>query len=330
MTYATRRSALKTLAIGAAAAPLSLMPFDRGKAIAQTTTANEQAPGFYRFRVGDLVVTTLFDGELRRPMVESYVTNAPLEAVQEAMRRARLPIDHFFNPYVFTAVRSDQGIVLIDTGTGDLFDASIDQGDRSLTAAGIAKEDVALIVITHFHPDHVGGLTTPGGEPAFPNARLLFPEPEHVFLNNSAAHAGMPDMVRGFVPAALDKIAPYAGRMDLYAGGDALSENLTAMATPGHTPGHMAVRITSGGESVIVVGDAITYAPIFAANPGWHILFDMDGPAAEASRGPLIEESVTGGTRLIGTHFPFPGLGSVVREGGSLRYVQDWWAGTLR
>lgn len=285
----------------------------------------KQAPGFYRTRVGDISVTTLYDGELRRPIDESYVRNAAIEDVRHALSHALLPATHIDNPYTFTAARTDGQLILIDTGTGDLLDPSIDEGERSLSGAGIDRAEVDMVILTHYHPDHVGGLTLPGGAPAFPNAEILFPRGEHAFIHDPAAVQNLPQIMQDFAEAARRRLAAYGDRVRLYEDGDVLAEGVTALSTPGHTPDHMAIRLESRGETLIVVGDAVTYPALFIANPDWHVVFDGDGIRAQETRTGLLSRAAETGSRFVGTHFPFPSIGRIVTRGRGFAYVPDRW-----
>ena len=321
-TVITRRDAMLGLAAAGLWSGATIR--DAGAAMPM---AGVQAPGYYRTRVGAFEVTTLFDGELRRPIDGDYVRNATIEQINAALAQADRPTDHFYNHYTFTAVNTGPQLVLIDTSTGDLFSAEIDQGARSMAAAGIDPARVDLVVLTHFHPDHVGGLTDADGTPVFPNADVLFPEADFALLEDTAADR-LPEMVQRFVGAARAKLGAYGDRLRLFGDGEPLAPGLTALATPGHTPGHMAVQIESEGDALLVLGDSVTYPPLFVANPGWHVVFDMDGPQAEASRRALLDRAAADRVRVIGYHFPFPSIGRVAAAGDGFRYVPELWAGT--
>ena len=321
-TLITRRDAMRGLTAAGICTTVAT-----GRAGAAMPIAGVQAPGYYRTRVGAFEITTLFDGELRRPIDGTYVRNATIEQIHDALTAAHRPTDHFYNHYTFTAVNTGPQLALVDTGTGDLFSAEIDQGARSMAAAGIDPARVDLVVLTHFHPDHVGGLTDAAGTPVFPNADVLFPEDDFALLEDAGAADRLPEMVQRFVGAARAKLGAYGDRLRLYRDGETLAPGLTALATPGHTPGHMVVHVESEGDQLLVLGDSVTYPPLFVANPGWHVVFDMDGPQAEASRRALLDRAASDGARVVGYHFPFPSIGRVAAAGDGFHYVPELWAG---
>ncbi len=317
----SRRALLAQTAALAALAP---------SAMATTPMATEQVPGVYRTRLGAFEITTLFDGELRRPIDDTYIRNAPFADVQAALETALLPTGFIDNPYTFTAINTGSQLILVDTGTGDLFDPSIDQGVRSLAAAGIAPEDVDLVVLTHYHPDHVGGLTNPDGSPAFPNAEILFPEVEHQFLFDPARTDRLPQIMQTFADQARTKLSAYEGRLRLITDNEEIAPGITALASPGHTAGHIVLHVESEGEELLVLGDTVTYPALFVANPNWHVVFDADGPQAAETRIALLDRAVADGARIIGYHFPFPSIGRVAATGDGFAYVPERWSGILR
>lgn len=292
----------------------------------QSPPPDAQVPGVYRTSVGRIGVTTLYDGELRREVTDGYVRNASLADLQDALTDALLPPTHFNNPYTFTAIETGGQRLLVDTGTGGSFVPTINDGPRAMAAAGIVPEEIDAVILTHFHPDHVGGLTDEHGQPRFPNAQILFPVDEFGLIQNDGFVANMPPMMRGFALAARERLTAYGDAVHLFNDGDVLAEGVRAFATPGHTQGHMAVIVDSDGETMIILGDAITYPALFVPNPGWHVVFDGDGPQAEATRIDLLRRASASGARLVGTHFPFPSIGRVARRDSGFQYVPERWS----
>ena len=150
-----RRTLLGTAAAAAA------LPLSSRQARAQANVpkqANAPLPGVFRYRVGSFELTSLFDGYGTRPLDEKFITNAPVDQVRAAARDAFLPTDTLKLSYTPTVVHTGTNVVLLDAGTGGKLGATTGMMSRGLDAAGIAPSAVTVIVISHFHPDHITGI----------------------------------------------------------------------------------------------------------------------------------------------------------------------------
>lgn len=184
-----------------------------------------------------------------------------------------------------------------------------------LAAAGAAPEDIDVVLCTHLHFDHVGWNTRWTGAawtPTFPNARYLFAEGEWAHWEARAAH--------GYVMH--DSLRPVmdAGLADLVAPDHAITDEVALFPTPGHTPGHVSVRIRSGGAEAIITGDALHH-PCQVAHPEWPSLADSDRERARATRTALIDEAAARGVLVIGTHFAPPAAGRVAADTTARRLI---------
>jgi glyoxylase-like metal-dependent hydrolase (beta-lactamase superfamily II) len=323
----------RRLALGAAlAAPalLTLRP-----AFAQTAPAavppSPQAPGFYRFRLGDITVVTVHDGMVRRANpLEGLVVNQPASAVQAALEAAMLPTQNLGNPYIVTFLETPRGVVAFDAGTGaGQLPAGTGLLPQNLAAAGIRPENVTLICVSHFHGDHITGLTTPDNRPFYPNAEVAVPAAEWAWFSDEANAARSPQQQRGTFPNTARRFAPLRARMRIFEDGAELAPGIRAIATPGHTPGHTAFHVTSGSQQLFVTGDAAGRPELFLRSPGWHSVFDFDPVLAEQSRRRLFGRIAAERARMAAYHFNFPGTGFVAQEGDGFRFVPADWMGVV-
>jgi glyoxylase-like metal-dependent hydrolase (beta-lactamase superfamily II) len=287
--------------------------------------AGTQAAGFYRRKVGAFEVTAMIDGvlPLGREMFPGAVA-APAEA-DRLLARAFEPRTGAVSPINAFAVNTGDRLVLIDAGTSNSMGPGFGAVPRNLEAAGMKPEDVDLVLLTHLHPDHAGGLLKPDGAPQFPNAEVAVAEPEHAFWTNDAILAQAPAEARPFFEIARRSIAPYAARLRRFAPGTEVSPGLTTIAAPGHTPGHTLVRIASGSDQLLVIADSVHSAALQFARPDWAIGFDADPAAASASRRRVLDMAAADRLLLAGSHLPFPGLGRVLKDGDAYAYVPEPW-----
>ena len=292
--------------------------------------ASGQAPGFYRYKVGDIEVTALNDGFMARP-VDALVKNAPAAEVKRALADAFLPQDTLPISFTTLALRTgaDRKLVLIDTGLGDMGAPTTGLWTRNFKAAGFDPKDVAAVIISHFHPDHVNGLRRKDGTAVFPNAEVMVPAAEWAFWTDDAKAAAAPEGARANFENVRRVFGPIAKDVKQYKGGDELATGVTAMNAPGHTPGHTAYAVTSGKGRLLVMSDTSNHPALFVRHPGWHVMFDMDAAQAETTRRTLLETAAAERMQVAFYHAPFPATGHVAREGDGFRLVPVEWRASL-
>ncbi len=284
--------------------------------------AAPSAPRFHRMTVGSLPVAVVQDGVARLPDVtRSFVPGVPAEAVSAALAAAGTPGPGLDNPYNQTIVQTCAGLVLLDTGFGQGGPPGTGQRPAAMRAAGFDPAAVTMVVISHFHGDHVGGLLAPDGTPAFPNAAIKVPEAEWAFWNDAGEESRASEARRPGFANARRRFAPYAEKVERFRPGAEVAPGITAVDTRGHSPGHVSFLIADGTAQCLVIGDAVIAPALFMANPEWYPMFDMDPTQAVEMRKRLLERAAAERMPVVGYHFPFPATGRVERAGTGYRLV---------
>jgi glyoxylase-like metal-dependent hydrolase (beta-lactamase superfamily II) len=322
----TRRNLLAGAA-GIATAPL----WPSISANAAAPLADKQAPSFYRYKVGDIQVTVISDGVNTFPLADSFVPNVKKEDVAAALEKAYMPKDKVSIQFGPLVINSGGKLIVLDTGNGPGAFASskgaVGQFATNMAAAGVDPKAVDMVVISHFHGDHINGLLSADNVLAFPNAEVLVPATEwKYFMDDAEMSRQTSERMKGvfangrrvFEAGLKKKVTPYEWGKDVAPG-------LLAVETVGHTPGHTSYVLSSGSGKVFIQSDVTNIPYLFAANPGWHAFFDQDADMAEKSRRRVYDMMVADRLMVQGFHYPFPGLGNVEKDGGGYRVVPAPW-----
>ena len=316
--------------LGAAAATAAVSAVGT-PARAAAPQSGQQAPGFYRYKVGSIEITFVNDGVSRMPITEGFVENASKDDVNAALQAAFLEKDFYAGPYNPVVINNGAKLALVDTGTGEqALKASKGLNGRlplSLAAAGIDPAAIDAVIISHYHGDHINGLLKADGSLAFPNAEILVPAAEHKFWmdDGEMSRATKPRVVFGFKNTRRVFSAEVLKRVRTYDWNKEVIGGVTAIGTPGHTPGHTSHVVSSGAKSVYVQAD-VTHAPfLFARHPEWHFMLDVEPVAAEATRRKVYDMLVADRMLVQGFHYPFPAVGHVEKSGTGYREVLVNW-----
>lgn len=296
----TRRQLFAGAALLAAPALLTLPR--RAEAMAPMQPASGPAP-YHRFKLGSFEVTTLLAGTraLENPH-ETFGLNASAEEFAAAAEAAFVPADVSQNFFTPTLVNTGAQLVLFDTGLAP-------EGiTAAMAAAGYTPDQVDLVVLTHMHGDHIGGLSGEGGA-TFANAAYVAGQVEF----DHWAAAGN----EGFEA----KVRPLAEQMTFIGDGDTAAPGMTAMLAAGHTPGHMAFRLESEGKSLVLIADTANHFAFSVAHPDWEVRFDLDKAQAAATRREVLGMIAADRLPFIGYHMPFPSLGYLETAGDGFRFV---------
>jgi glyoxylase-like metal-dependent hydrolase (beta-lactamase superfamily II) len=300
----SRRSFLaSTAAVGAVSSVSSL-------ALAKAPMLGASPAVVHRYKFGGFELTAIRDGQVTLDKPETiFGEDQKPETVAALARRYYLPTDKHTISFTPVIVNTGKELVLFDTGWGS-GNPGRGQLAATLGAAGYTADQIDVVVITHCHPDHMGGLMD-GDKPAFPNARIVMGEKEYNFWSNSAQDAGG---TADFYKLTKAKVTPLAAKTTFVKNEGQAVSGITAIETFGHTPGHLSWRLESDGKQMIIGGDFCNHSILSMERPHWHVLFDMDKEGAVASRIRMLDMLSTDHIPFSSYHMPFPAVGFVEKH----------------
>lgn len=312
----TRRHALLAAA-GAAAAP-ALAGGLASPVRAAAPMQGPSTPQIYRFKLGDTEITTIADGAIQldgpHPIFGNNQKVEDVQAYAEENFLSPTRMEISFTPVI---VNTGNELVMFDSGNGAGRRPNAGQLASLLGAAGYTPDQVDVVVITHFHGDHIGGLIEEGGS-LFPNARYVLPEGEYAFWT-SPDRMGSP--AEGNAKLVQANIVPHAEKATFVKEGADVASGIRAVSTPGHTPGHTSYLVDSGGKTFLIWGDVTNHHVLSLQKPDWHVGFDTDKDLAVQSRKKVLDMAATDRIPATGYHMPFPAVGYVEKVGDGYRWV---------
>jgi glyoxylase-like metal-dependent hydrolase (beta-lactamase superfamily II) len=274
-----------------------------------------------RVKLGDFEVTTVSDGAANVPRVfPVFGQNQSQEQVAEHMTANFLPGDKMQIRFTPVIVNTGSDVILFDTGNGAGRGDTRGHLTKSIEAAGYTADQIDIVVITHFHPDHIGGLMT-GDQPTFKNARYATGQAEYDFWTSKKLADGADDKMKPTIDLVNKQVVPLAEKMTFLKDGGDVVTGITAIEAFGHTPGHMAFNIESGGKRLVLWADACNHYVASLQKPEWHVVFDMDKDKAIAARKKVLGMVAADKVAATGYHMPFPAIGYVEAEGDAFRWV---------
>lgn len=290
-------------------APLAL------PAHAAAPQVHSQAPGYYRMMLGEFEITVLSDGTHAFP-IDTVMNNLTPAQIGRDLDDAGLaqPLQGSINAFL---VNTGKRLILIDAGAGTLYGDCCGRLLQHLRAAGYQPEQVDMVLLTHLHKDHAGGVMRQGAA-AFPNAVLRMAQGEADYWLSKSEQDAAPEFLRSFFDSARAAVAPYqaAGRFQPYAAYGQLEPGIRAVPAPGHTPGHAAYLVESQGRKLLVWGDIVHVAPLQFPHPDATVKYDSDTAGAQRQRRELLDMAASQRMVVGAAHIAFPGLGRIGKTGG--------------
>jgi len=273
-----------------------------------------------QFPLGDMAITVIDDGSFSMG-VGMFASNAKSE-IGPYLQSYGLDGKMAEIPLQVMLIETQGTRVLIDTGMGDVTfhgnDADSGRLVRSLESLGLAPKDIDILILTHGHPDHVGGLTI-NGERVFTDAEHYIPKSEFDFWTQKPERA--PAGLREMIEECRRHLLPVAHGIMSYEDGQEIAPGIYAVAAPDHTYGHFAIRLESKGQSLLHLVDTAVHFITGLERPQWTVGADLDKKRAVETRQRLLSQAADERLMVAGYHFPFPGVGRVQRYGDAFRYV---------
>lgn len=312
------------VALGAGAALAPRLPGLAGPARAATHSAEALAAATaYSRAIGEIEVTALLDGYL--PLGREVLVEVEDATVTEALTAAFLDPDQPVATGVTAhLLRAGGQLILIDAGAGGAFGPTAGRLDAGLASIGVAPEDIGLVLVTHMHGDHIGGMLADCAA-LFPEAEIRIAEADLAFWTDEANESQAPEPARpGFalsravVEAYGERVAPFSGETEVAPG-------VTSLALPGHTPGHTGFIIASGDETLLLWADIVHIAAVQFRHPEASLVFDTDPGQAAETRRMALDMVATDRMLIAGAHLPYPTFGHVAARDGAYDWAPETW-----
>jgi len=290
-------------------------------ALTQAPQHHDQVPGFYRQKVGDLEVTALFDGPAIFDLRWLTGEKATLDGVVKALHEDPHMLDAAVQAFL---VNTGKQLILVDAGAGTWFGGgAYGHLVGNLRSAGYTPEEVDLVLVTHLHSDHIGGLTTDDAKRVFPKADVYVAKAESDFWLSPEIAAKAPKDAQPFFQSAQAIAAPYikAGKCHTFSGSEPIVDGMQLVPLYGHTPGHTGYEFSSKKQKILFWGDTIHAQRVQLPHPEVTVVFDIDPPAALATRLQLLSKLAREDVVIGGPHMLFPGLGRLHKEGSGYSWA---------
>ena len=300
----TRRTFIRNATIGAGAAMLP-----------QTVWATAS------MTIGTMQIDTLSDGHLTLPPAMTFGENPSADLGQVLQDFGINPTETLTPDCNVTLIRDGDRTILVDVGAGPDFMASAGKIADAFEVLGVSPDDITHVIFTHAHPDHLWGLRDDFDDPVFPNATYLIGKAEWDYWINPTTVDTIDTGRTTFAVGAKRRLDSIEDNITFFNDGEEILPNIAARATFGHTPGHMALHVGSGTDSVMILGDCIGNHHVAFARPDWASGSDQDPDMGIKTRALLLDQLAAEQMHIIGFHLPTPGIGRAEKKGDSYVFI---------
>ncbi|HTN95531.1 MAG TPA: MBL fold metallo-hydrolase [Nordella sp.] len=275
----------------------------------------EPETGVYRYKVGEVTVTALYDGIWKKPHDPAFIKNASVEETKAALAKAGLTTDFMPIPLTVVVLTLGDRHIMVDSGSGvGQWQPTAGHLPANMEAAGIDPAKIHTILLSHFHPDHIFGLMEKGTDkPVFPDAEIIVSGAEYRWWTEPGRVDKLPEG-RKALGSRIAKVFPTWSNFTLVEDEKDVAPGIRLIKTPGHTPGHSAFVVSSGDQQLMVSNDVAYVPALLAPHPDWQGAYDQDGPLAVTTRRALIDRVIADKMSICGAHFPFPGAGTFTKD----------------
>ena len=271
------------------------------------------------FTHGAFEVTVVSDGHLVLPASMLW-PDAPPEELKALLAAAGVTGNEVQPAANITLIKAGSELILFDNGSGSEFQPTAGKLLENLKTAGIDPASITKVVFTHAHPDHIWATVNAAGTLNFPNASYYCASAEWDFWMGKDILTQMPKEMHPFVLGAQKHLKGAEPRITMVKPGDDIVAGIRLLDTRGHTPGHVSVEVAGDG-GLIIVGDAVGLPAVVFAHPEWRLGFDGIPDVAIANRKALLQRAAADKIKMLGFHWPYPGVGHAEAKGNGFQYI---------
>ncbi|MCF3974464.1 MBL fold metallo-hydrolase [Paracoccus salsus] len=268
-------------------------------------------------RFEDFVIRTVSDGKLVLPIDFLMPEGADQQQIASLLQEAGVSGETYDSPLNLTLMQRGEDLILFDAGSGPDFMPTAGRLPDALAAMGIAPDQITHVLFTHAHPDHIWGVLDDFDEPIFRNAQHLINRVERDFWLDPATMETIDPSRQTFVAGARRRIETLGDRLEVFEDGDEVLPGVTALMTPGHTPGHTSFDLAG---QAFVIGDAVTTPHMGFHRPDLPSGSDQNPERGAETRVSMLTRLADSGVAVVGYHLPDGGIGKVVRDGDAFAF----------